>query len=166
MKRGYLSLFLLCYAVPVAAQSFAAAGAAYVAALPVQAPASPRYVQAPAAPPDTLVDALRWGHAALQAADLGTTEYLMGRELQRRQDGKPTQFREGNPLMRGLVDRPVAMAAAKIGYAVGLDWILRKLDGDDHRHLRVISGTVAAMVLESVVIVRNQQHVRQAQRAK
>lgn len=128
-------------------------GTSAAAQTPSDAPVVPRAVKA-----------LHWTHFMLQAADTAQTEYLMGLELQRRQSGLPVTFREANPVVQWCRDEPVAMTGAKVGYAIGLEWLLDRVDRNRHdqKYTATVVGHVVAIAAQMVIVVNNQKNVRQA----
>lgn len=87
-------------------------------------------------------------HVLAQFADISTTEYALG----------TGRYREANPLMRGIANRPIRASLVKGGYAVGTSYLLLKL----HRsHPRLAFGIAAgSAVFTGIVAAHNASLVR------
>ncbi len=96
MKNLLLALALLGLALPASAQTITHAMAEAV----ISPPTEPK-----------LLHVLITGQYVLQGFDLASTEYLIGEN----------KGREANPFLKGIAANPGAMAALKMGAAVGFD---------------------------------------------
>lgn len=112
---------------------------------------------------DRTLSVLRWTHIGLQAADIAQTNYILGGEAARRALGLPARFEEGNPVLRPLSDSPIGMTTVKIGYAYGLDKLIKYLSVDkatgEHHHKRAVAMYLAAIGTQAIVVTLNQRTV-------
>lgn len=80
-----------------------------------------------------------------EAADLSVSMYSFGRG----------GFREANPVLRPLQDRPIQFAIAKMGTAAGASYLFVRIHDKHPRWAVALS--IANTVLKSYIAVRNQR---------
>ena len=101
--------------------------------------------------PDTAFRVMRVAMLAGTSADAITTITGLRRGL-----------REGNPMMRSVVESPVALVAVKAGSFVAMDYLLGKLAKRGNRKAALVTGFIVAGMY-STVAVHNARLQRRAQ---
>ena len=109
---------------------------------------SPIVANAQSAPPSqTPIRLMISAGVIAHAADLSTTSWSLGRS--------GDQFREANPLLRPFASDPVALAVAKMSFAVGANYAIFRLY--QHKPRLALAMGVVQVVAVGYVAHRNAQ---------
>lgn len=91
----------------------------------------------------------------LCGADLALTQNLLGRAQEAQANGRPVRIKEGNPVLAWAAEKPVAMAAIKMGGCAAVTTLVLKTQAK--RPKTALATSIAFNALQALIVWHNQK---------